>query len=454
MTQGPEGGWREGFAGLSLIEQFDKKGSVVGGSAVMVASIDKETAVDRNDSTPVLLQRISASIPFRPYSVRVDFPLMNVDGIFLANYGNQYIGVEPRNDGRGMITDLEMYIEGASDPNILINSSVIRTRRSVEPNATFKSQFLADFSNAIPGETILSFIIQNANTNTFIRIIKKIFVTRVKYDKNTKDFYVPFPQGMLKMHLNTGILPRADGSGKCECDKGSKNEVVVSPAFVKSATLTWSPNPPYAGVHGPLPFNDPWNKVAGAAITALLALLAGALLLIDYLDRHSGNGGGGGGQVPETRVEVSVGGTFDTSDPSINCYNKVKTSTSLNAAMEVVASGLLAAAGWAAKLTIASDDADFFFRGQEQTVPAETELTVSEAVTFEADYAEVPSLGVPYKAPSSGITFAVSTVVARWNTRQRTLTATRTISASIPYRSTAPWIPTTTTPTIEGSRGP
>ena len=400
VIQGPEDGWSKGFAGLFLIEQFDKKGSVVGGSAAMVAQIDKETsnaAVDGRDSAPELIQRIPASIPFRPYSARADFPLMNADGIFLANYGNQYIGVEPRNDGPDALTDLEMYIEGASDPNIPITSSVIRARRSVEPNASFKSQFLADFSNAVPGETILSFIIQNATANTFIRIIKKIFVTRVEYDKDNKDFYVPFPQGMLKMHLNVGILPRADGSEQCKCDKGGKNDVVVSPAFVKSATLTWTPNPPYAGVHGPLPFNDPWNKVAGAAIVALLALLAGALLLIDYLDRHSGNGGGGGGQVPETRVEVSVGGTFDTSDPSFNCCNKVKTSNSLNTGMEVVAGVLLAAAGWAAKITIASDEADFFFRGQEQTVPAETELTVSEVVKFEADYAEVPSLGVPYK---------------------------------------------------------
>ena len=407
VVREPSDGWTEGSAGLFFIEQLDNNGSLIGGSAMMVARLTERIhigATDSPESAPELVQRIPASIPFRPYSTRADIALMNVDGIFVANYGSQYIGVEPRNDGPDVLTDLAMYIEGASDTNIPITSSVVPVLRPVEPNATFKSQFLADFSNATPGQTILSFIIQNAAAGTFIRVIKKIFVTRIKYDKNTKNFFIPFPQGMMKIHLNTGILPGKTGNGtgsegqcKCcyACQGGAHvggNQVSVGPAFIKVATIAWTPSPPYAGVHGPLPFNDPWNKIALGILAGILALLGGTFLLIDYAVSHSGGGGGGS----ETRVEVSVGGTFDASEPSVHCCDKVKVSSSTNTVLQAVASGFFAAAGAAATFAIASDEVDFFYRGQEQTAPNENELTMSELVSFEADYAETPSLGTPF----------------------------------------------------------
>jgi hypothetical protein len=93
---------------------------------------------------------------------------------------------------------------------------------------------------------------------------------------------------------------------------------------------------------------------------------------------------------------VDVGGTFDASDQTPHCCDKVNVSSTANTTLKAVAAGLLAAAGWVAKMAIASDEADFFYRGQEQTAPNENELTVSEIVWFEADYAETPSLGTPF----------------------------------------------------------
>ncbi|KAJ6100378.1 hypothetical protein N7499_000008 [Penicillium canescens] len=408
VVRGPSEGWSEGSAGLFYIEQLDNKGSLIGGSAVMVARPTERInigAIKSLESAAAPVRRIPASIPFRPYSTHATIALMNVDGIFVANHGNQYIAVEPRNDSPDILRDLEMYVEGASDPNIPITSSVIPVLRPVEPNATFKSQFLADFSKATPGQTTLSFIIQNAAAGSFIRVVKKIFVTRIEYDKNTKNFFIPFPQGMMEIHLNIGILPgktdnRTGNEGQCKCccacQCGAQvggNQVSVSPAFIKAATITWTPSPPYAGVHGPLPFNDPWNKVGLGIIAGILALLGGTSLLIDYALSHSGGGGGGS----ETKVEVSVGGTFDLAEPSIHCCDKVEVSSSSNTILQLVASGLFAAAGYAATLAIGSDEVDFFYRGQEQTAPNQHELTVSEFVSFEADYAETPSLGTPFR---------------------------------------------------------
>lgn len=402
VITGPSETWPQGCAALFHIEQHDSKGQVIGGATVMVANPNEIVHIATDETSTrgfALVREIPVSIPFRPYSIRSDIPFMNVDGFFLTNLGQQYIAIELRNDGSGILSGLQTYIEGASDPNIQITQSVIPTT-SIETGATSKCRFLADFSLAAPGLVFVSFIIQNPGAGTFVRIIKKIFVTRVEYDKTSNDFHVPFPQGTMKMHLHSGVLARkadkATGDG-CECCSGGKlgsNEMAVDPAFIKSATLAWTPNPAYSGTHGPLPFDDPWNKVGLGILAGILALLGGGFLLIDHLVSSSS----GGGNRPETRVEVSVGGTFDgPPNPSIHCCDKVKTSSSMNTVLQAVGSGLLSAAGAVATFAIASDDADFFFRGQQQTIPPDGELTTSELVTFDADYAETTSLGVPFK---------------------------------------------------------
>lgn len=45
-------------------------------------------------------------------------------------------------------------------------------------------------------------------------------------------------------------------------------------------------------------------------------------------------------------------------------------------------------------MAITADEAEFFYRGQVQTVSNENELMVSEVATNEAEYAEAPSLEV------------------------------------------------------------
>lgn len=66
-------------------------------------------------------------MPFWPYGVRAeDVLLMNADGMLWE------IGAD-------VLAGLEMDIEGASDPQIAITSSVIPARRLVEPTATLHS---------------------------------------------------------------------------------------------------------------------------------------------------------------------------------------------------------------------------------------------------------------------------------------------------------------------------
>lgn len=86
----------------------------------------------------------------------------------------------------------------------------------------------------------------------------------------------------------------------------------------------------------------PWSKIGLRIFAAILFLLGGGALLIGYALRHSSNGGE---QQLDTKVEVAVGGTFDVSDPSLNCCSKIKTSASINTILEVLGGDLLAMAG-------------------------------------------------------------------------------------------------------------
>ena len=88
-----------------------------------------------------------------------------------------------------------------------------------------------------------------------------------------------------------------------------------------------------------------------------------------------GGGGGGGGTTPNC---CGVGATGGGS-------NKV-------------AAGLVAAAAAAATAAAASDGPDPIRRGQEHTLPAETELTTQERLHLEATYPEPVALGKPFTA--------------------------------------------------------
>ena len=121
MIREPDGGSSEGSARLFLVEQLDNKGSVNGGSASIVARLIEKTDIHRTnslESAPGLVQRIPASMPFRPYGTRADIAL-NFDGIFVAYDGSQYIGVEPRNDGSDVLTDIEVYMRMLPIPTSL-----------------------------------------------------------------------------------------------------------------------------------------------------------------------------------------------------------------------------------------------------------------------------------------------------------------------------------------------
>jgi hypothetical protein len=241
----------------------------------------------------------------------------------------------------------------------------------VPEGASFTARFMANFHDATVGSPRVSLIVE-ADGHDFRRFLKKIFATRVVYDKSSKTYSVVMPQGTMRINIHKAIM--GPGEGRC---KGKGDAFIVLPQDV---TYDWVPSVPYAGERGPFPYEDPWWKIALAILAALL--LAGALLS-DYFSDDTLDGG-----------MVSVSGTFDETDPSVGCCTDV--TTSAIDPDDLIAQGLYPSVGMAAMAAIASDGPDLHYRGQAATVPPAGELTVGERVYLEVEYVEPPNLGKPF----------------------------------------------------------
>jgi hypothetical protein len=142
--------------------------------------------------------------------------------------------------------------------------------------------------------------------------------------------------------------------------------------------MAWAPNPAYAGVHGELPFADPWWKILAiivAVVAGLVAIIAAAL---------------GAG-----KANFSVGGTFEETDPSVSCCTP---KGAASGKPEFTVAGVASAIASGAIAVACSDAADPFWRGQEATPPAAGEITVAEKVVAKWSLPQPPNAGEAYTA--------------------------------------------------------
>ncbi|MBM7865297.1 hypothetical protein GTO89_00745 [Heliobacterium gestii] len=312
---------------------------------------------------------VPAAIPHRPFAICPPTNMMNTDGFFVVNMGNQFIQANITNSSGAALQNVRVYIEGISDPGVT-RVPRIEYVGDVPAGAAFSVRFLANFHGAAPGIAYVSFIVESDDF-VFRRIIKKIFVTRVDYHKPSKTYSVVMPQGTMRIVFHSAMMGPQNVGG---CEGGESFFVLPD-----DVTYEWIPTPPYAGVRGPLPYEDPWHKIALAILAGLIALGA---VLYDYFSDGELNGG-----------YVSVSGTFEETKPSVCCP---KVETSAQATPDWFGKGLYSAAGTVATAAIASDGPDLHYRGQQATPPAPGELTVSESVRLKIDYTAPPSPGTKY----------------------------------------------------------
>ncbi len=310
---------------------------------------------------------VAVQIPYRPYGVCVPTNLMTPDGFFIVNMGLQFIEVQITNASNSLLKNVRVYIEGISDAGVTYAPGV-QSVGDVPAGASFPVRFLANFHDATPGVARISLIIE-ADGFTFRRVLKKLFITRVDYHKPSHTYSVVMPQGTMRIVVHRAIV--GPESQRCKEDRGAFI------ALLKDVSYEWVPTPPYEGVRGPFPYEDPWWKIALAILAALLLLGA---LLYDYFSDGDLDGG-----------MVSVSGTFEETDPSVSCCTSVSTSASDTG--DWVARGLYGAVGAAAAAAIASDGPDLHYRGQEATPPRTGEKTLSEKVRLQIEYPEAPNPG-------------------------------------------------------------
>lgn len=377
------------------------------------------------------------TIPNRPFATEPVTGLMLPDGVFEASIGKQSINAHVANTG-ATVNGVQVYVESVSDPGIVISPATYPLATAAG-GVSHLFTWEADFTMATPGAHLVSFIVETPTGD--VRIIKKIFVTKLSYDPTDGTFSAATPEGVLKLEVRDVVRPR---NGKCcrrptrgTCDCNCKNdeprpgttgtpthgkdqnrnvkntnvlgyivegfkghdpnfEFCLPGYLLKDIRATVTPTPPYPGQYGDLPYQDPWWKVL-LCILALLLLIGAAIAeAVDGEGEVTVSGGTGGGGTDEDCCGIEAGG----------------------GGTSYVAAGLVAAAAAAATAAAASDVRDPYRKGADNTPPGAGELTVSEVLDFTYKYIEPIELGKPFK------------VGAEWKYVRQTNAATYTHSVT------------------------
>ncbi len=324
-----------------------------------------------------------SQVPFqvltRPFAIEPVTNMMLPDGIFDNAIFNLCIACHCTNQSSSALTNVSIYLESVGDPGIAPVGQTF-TFASIPAGASVLVKWAANFQNASPGKPLVSFVAQ-ADGYASRRSIQQIFVSQTRYDSASKTYTCAVPEGSLKVS-NIRAIASANtwgAKGTAGCCGGSGSRTVPGlPIWIPTGvTLEWAPNPSYSGVHGELPFADPWWKIL-ALLVALIAAIVAAV------EAAKGAGVASG----------AAGGSFDETQPSVSCCTP---SASEETADDSVA-GAASAVAVAALAVALMDDADPFWRGQENTPPAPGEITQGERVDAKWDLPDPPNAGEAYTA--------------------------------------------------------
>ncbi|MGY5852828.1 MAG: hypothetical protein RTU92_04605 [Candidatus Thorarchaeota archaeon] len=316
-------------------------------------------------------------IPYRPFSLDPRTQSMTPDGVFITNMGMQIIHATILNEHSAHLDNVKVYVEGLSDPNVVIVPEFKNVGR-VPKGASFPVLFQANFSAAMPGKALMSFIIES-NNHTYKRVLKEIYITRISYDENRNEIIVQTPQGNMHTNIGKAILGPEDR----DCYKKSVPPVIIP----LEVTYTWYPKYPYEGKRGDQPFKGSWGWLVKLAALAAMWLLC---MLLDYLQD---------GDLDIDAMHVKVKGTIDEIEQDATCCETVEVSVKSEDMFEQFIYGV--ATGVTAVAVSSGDFPDLHWRGQDATPPRPGELTVYERVNIQTKYNEPPSPGHKYSVNTS-----------------------------------------------------
>ena len=208
----------------------------------------------------------------------------------------------------------------------------------------------------------------------------QIFVADASFDVQTRSAQIDVPQGSITVEW-TGVQIFSNRAIKGDLPCG-----LTQLALPKKYHTKINFTPRYEGLHGPIPFDDPWWKAVALCVAIIAGLIAGVWALggwIGWWDNPIGHVEQGSAD-PETG-EVCR----DCSPPDVgNGYTSVS-----------------ADPVWGAFLTLAvlagavalSDLIDPYRRGEAASPPKDKDLTQAETLDFELDYINLPLPGFPFR---------------------------------------------------------
>jgi hypothetical protein len=315
----------------------------------------------------------------RPFAVEPVTNIMMPDGIFDNAIYNLGIAAHFTNTSGQVLNNVSIWFESVGDPGIV---PVVHTFffSAIPAQGTVLVRWDANFQNATPGKRLVS-MLAKADGFTSRRSIQQIFVSQTRFNSATNTYTCTVEEGTLTVSDISGHLPGKEWGVPVESGKECRCPPSYGPIVPTGLTMVWAPNPAYSGVHGELPFSDPWWKILAiivAIVAALVAIIAAAL---------------GAG-----KANFSVGGTVEETDPSVKCCSlkgagSGKPEFTVAGVASAIASGAIAVA--------CSDAADPFWRGQEATPPKPGELTIGERVVAKWSLVDAPTAGKPYPADVS-----------------------------------------------------
>lgn len=278
----------------------------------------------------------------RPFAIEPVTNIMLPDGIFDNAIYNLRIACHYTNLSSAPLTNVSLYLESVGDPGIVPTAKTFHFT-SIPGGASVQVMWDADFKNATPGKRLVS-VVAKADGFDSRRTIQQIFVSQTRFDSTTNSYSCTVEEGTLTVSNISAIIQRPGWGvkgkdGRCECPPEG------GPWVPTGLTMVWTPNPAFTGVHGDLPFSDPWWKILAVIvliIAAIVAVVAAAL---------------GAG-----KASFSAGGTFDETEPSVSCCTPKVTG-------EFTVAGVASAVASVSAIVALSDTADPIWRGEEATPP-------------------------------------------------------------------------------------
>ncbi len=338
----------------------------------------------------------------RPFSIDIASKMMYPDGIFIRslNGGISIMRVKfpnPKYQQNSRYVPFDVYIIENIESDHLAFSLIsdIRERYIIvqRSQSHFYCDFLVNLSEAPVGKhtviiKTITFIghsqMVSATTeysqgemSQTIEYIGDVWLTDVSYDSERDIVNVIVPQGELDLRFDKfQLFQKKTIEGKLLC----RSRTFILPKKL-TAKITFSD--PYAGIHAPLPFEDPawWKVVIG---------IAAAVCLVIAIVKALSNSDDDDVIVTETGRDPDTGAECD------ECITSTKTYTT-SSVEDLPAGAWLTLAIALAIAAFGSDVIDPFRRGEALSIPLENDKTVSETLVAEFNYIDIPLPGTPFK---------------------------------------------------------